>query len=128
MIRTSPRSTRHQLRNRCTKQFVIKSCVTRYSLIVIVIKAFGKKRNKLASRIVDFVIPASMHSINIQLRIILVHSVLLASNVYIILFIISTKSARPQAGLNLSLDCLHLGHFQSSGRSSNATPSCSLGS
>lgn len=30
--------------------------------------------------------------------------------------------------LNFSLGCLQRGHFQSSGRSSNATPSCSAGS
>lgn len=30
--------------------------------------------------------------------------------------------------LNFSFGCLHLTHFQSSGRSSNATPSCSAGS
>ncbi len=29
---------------------------------------------------------------------------------------------------NFSLDCLQRGHFQSSGRSSNETPSCSAGS
>ena len=34
----------------------------------------------------------------------------------------------PYAGLNFSLPCLHLGHFQSSGRSAKATPSCSAGS
>ena len=32
------------------------------------------------------------------------------------------------AGLNLLFGCLQRGHFQSSGRSSNATPSCSAGS
>lgn len=30
--------------------------------------------------------------------------------------------------LNFSFPCLHRGHFQSSGRSSNARPSCSAGS
>ena len=33
-----------------------------------------------------------------------------------------------KALLNLSLPCLHLGHFQSSGKFSNAAPSCSAGS
>jgi hypothetical protein len=31
------------------------------------------------------------------------------------------------AGLNFSFGCLQRGHFQSSGRSSKATPSCSAG-
>ena len=36
--------------------------------------------------------------------------------------------ASPYALLNLSFPCLHRGHFQSAGRSSKATPSCSAGS
>ena len=38
------------------------------------------------------------------------------------------KTNEYYALLNFSLPCLHLGHFQSSGRSSNAVPSCSEGS
>ena len=39
--------------------------------------------------------------------------------------IYTLKKNAPYALLNFSFPCLHLGHFQSSGRSSKATPSCS---